>query len=341
MKNLLNFGFFFTIACLMARCTSKDTMYSNLLRSDVFVQSYSENKYDFLFVFDTSGSFKDRRDYVKNNMQIFLNTLNSRKAVDYQIAVTTLDMFGGMNPVLPDSQGVRGNLVVSNAGVKVVKSNSASPAADFAGIMDNLTESDTSFWEQGLESAYQVVYQHGAEFSRSGVPLVIIFMTDSDDWSCQGNCWGTAPENNTNWVEFPASRYSAYFQNVKKNEGSEVIAFPIVGLPSSSCSIEFPGSRYIALGQALGGLSLSSSVCSTDISKSFNNVAQIIADRGNVFKLSQLASGTGFSVSVDGVSISYSAENYVYDEPSNSIIFTGLVPKKGSVVEVSYSQRTN
>jgi len=341
MKTFFKFIFFVSVACLMTQCTSKDTMYSNLLRSDVFTQSYAENKYDFLFVFDTSGSFKDRRDYVKNNMQIFLNTLNSRKAADYQIAVTTLDMFGGMNPVLPDSQGVRGNLVISSSGVKVVKSSSANPAADFAGIMDSLTESDTSFWEQGLESVYQVVFQHGAEFSRTGVPLVIIFMTDSDDWSCQGNCWGTAPENNTNWSEFPLSRYSDYFRNVKKNENSEVIAFPIVGLPSSSCSIEFPGSRYIALGQALGGLSSNASVCSTDISNSFNNVAQIISDRGNVFKLTQLASGTGFSISVDKVSIPYSPENFIYDEPSNSVIFTGSVPKKGSVVEISYSQRTN
>ena len=192
-----------------------------------------------------------------------------------------------------------------------------------------------------MESVYQVVFQHGAEFSRTGVPLVIIFMTDSDDWSCQGNCWGTAPENNTNWSEFPLSRYSDYFRNVKKNENSEVIAFPIVGLPSSSCSIEFPGSRYIALGQALGGLSSNASVCSTDISNSFNNVAQIISDRGNVFKLTQLASGTGFSISVDKVSIPYSPENFIYDEPSNSVIFTGSVPKKGSVVEISYSQRTN
>jgi hypothetical protein len=341
MKTVFNFSFFFTIACLMTQCTSKDSMYSNLLRSDVFVQTYSENKYDFLFVFDTSGSFKDRRDYVKNNMQSFLNTLNSRKAADYQIAVTTLDMFGGMNPVLADSQGVRGNLVVSSSGVKVVKSSSATPAADFAGIMDNLIQSDTSFWEQGLESAYQVVLNHGSEFSRPGVPLVIIFMTDSDDWSCQSNCWGTAPENNTHWVEFPSTRYSDYFQNVKKNENSEVIAFPIVGLPSSSCSIEFPGSRYIALGQALGGLSLSSSVCSSEISNSFYNVAQIIADRGNVFKLSQLASGTGFSVTVDQVLIPYSPENFIYDGPSNSVIFTGSVPKKGSLVEISYSQRTN
>ncbi len=340
MKKCLKVIFCLSLALMTTRCNSKDKVYSNLLRSDVFVQSYNENKYDFLFVFDTSGSFKSRRDYVKDNMQSFLNVLNSRKAVDYQIAVTTLDMFGGVNPILPDSKGVRGNLVAASSGLKVVKSDAANPAADFAAIMQNIDESDTSFWEQGLESVYQVIFQHGSEFSRPGVSLVVIFMTDSDDWSCQDQCWGEQPENNTHWIAQPLSRYTDFFQTIKANENAEILAFPIVGLASATCEVEFAGSRYIALQEVLGGISKSYSVCSADVAVSFNGVAQVIADRGNVFKLNRPASGTGFSVFVDQQLIPFAPENYEYDAAANAVVFTGLAPKKGSVIEIIYSEKT-
>jgi len=339
MKRLGKIVLGFLLLTVMTHCNSKEGFYTNTLRSDVYVQTYSENKYDFLFVFDTSGSFQDRRDYVKDNMQTFLNILNSRKAVDYQISITTVDMFGGFSPILPDSKGVRGNLVASSTGVKVVKSSAVSPAADFAAVMQNITESDTAFWEQGLEAAYQAVLQHGSEFSRPGVPLIIVFMTDSDDWSCKEECWGSQPETNTNWVPFTMDRYTNYFSTLKKNEDSDVMIFPIVGLPSGGCEVEFPGSRYIALQEAVGGLSSSGSVCNLNLASSFNGVAKVIADRGSVFKLSHPSTGIGLSVYVNQVLIPFAPENYVYEAETNSIVFTGLSPQKGAIVEVVYSQK--
>ena len=341
MPKLVQFFLLLSIALLNTHCNSKEQVYSNLLRSDVFVQDYSERKYDFLFVFDTSGSFKPRRDYVKNNIQTFISTLNSRKAVDYQIAVTTVDVFGGFNPPLPDSRGVRGNLVASNSGLKVVSGNSMDPSADFSSIMQNIEESNTSFWEQGLEAAYQAIFQHKLEFSRAGVPLVIVFMSDSDDWSCKDQCWGEQPETNTNWIAHPLTRYSDYFKTVKANESSEILVFPIVGIPGGKCEVEFAGSRYISIQESLGGLSSSLSVCDADLPASFNGIAQLVADRGAVFKLSTLASGANFSVVVNDEEVPFAPENYIYDSASNSIIFTGLSPKKGSIIEVMYSERKN
>lgn len=339
MKTFIKNILFLSLLLANTHCNSGNRLYSNVLRSDVFVQTYAENKYDFLFVFDTSGSFKPRRDYVKNNMSQFLGILNSRKAVDYQIAITTVDMFGGINPPLADSHGVRGNLVASDSGLKVVKSTSANPAADFDAIMANIVESNTSFWEQGLEAAYQTVLKHGSEFSRPGVPLVIIFMSDSDDWSCKDQCWGEQPETNTHWVAYPMSRYKDYFQTFKSNENSELFVFPIVGLSNSLCDVEFPGSRYMELQASLGGASVSGSVCDSELSNSFNGVAQILADRGAVFKLNSLATGSGISVAVDQQLVPFAPENYVYDSSINAIVFTGMFPRKGSVIEVIYSER--
>jgi hypothetical protein len=90
--------------------------------------------------------------------------------------------------------------------------------------------------------------------------------------------------------------------------------------------------------QSLGGTSLAGSVCAADIKNSYENVAKIIADRGVRFPLTSKASGSGFSVYVDGQKIDFSPDNYIYEASSNSIVFTGFVPKKGAKIEIVYNQ---
>ena len=312
----------------VAACDFEDGFYSNLLRSDVFVQLYDDSKYDILWVFDNSGSMTTRRQFVVDNMQNFLTILNSRKAVDFQMAVTTTDMFSNS-----------GALIAAASGMKVVKSaTSTNPVADFASIVANVTDSPTSFWEQGLESAYQAVKNHKSEFSRNGVPLIVITLTDEDDYSCQSNCFGVEPENNTNDVEFDVSRYIDYFSTVKSADRSLVYFFPIVGLNTTDCSIASTGERYMAVQQGIGGLSTSGSICSSKLGESYESIARIIADRGMVFKLSSKASGNAIKIYVDGKFVAFDPANYVYDTANNSIVFTGAVPKTGAVIEVTYDQ---
>lgn len=316
------------VSLILTQCRQDDTFYSNVLRSDVFFQAYEDHKYDFLWVFDNSGSMKERRDFVKDNLQTFMNILNSRKAIDFQMAVTTTDIFTHA-----------GSLVQSPSGQEVVKSaESTNPVAEMAAIINNVQNSPTSFWEQGLESAYQAVYQHGAKFSRPGVPLVVIFLTDEEDWSCKDDCFGVEPENNTNYKPWPVSRYIEYFQNVKKAENTDLHVFPIVGIDANLCDVASLGNRYMQVATELGGLSVSGSICNSDLKESYENVATIIADRGVRFQLSSTASGQGINVFINQELVPYTPENYLYDVASNSIIFTGAIPKNGAIVEVTYSQ---
>lgn len=315
----------------LSSCKTGDSFYTNVLRSDVFVQQYDNRKYDFLWVMDNSGSMTDRRQYVRDNLQRFVNILNSRKAVDYQMAVTTTDQFT-----------TAGALVQSPGGLSVVKSaTSANPVSDMASIINNVQDSPTSFWEQGLESAYQAVFNNKTQFSRNGVPLSVIIITDSDDWSCQSNCWGVEPENNTNWVEFPLQRYIDYFQNVKSPDNSEAYVFAITGVQSSNCAVEFEGHRYEQLVSTLGGISSASSVCLNQIQAGFDSIARTLADRGVKFVLSTPASADGINVFVDGRMVAYSEDNgWIYDATENAVIFTGVsIPPNGSVVEVTYNQK--
>lgn len=315
----------------VARCEFEDGFYSNLLRSDVFVQVYDDSKYDILWVFDNSGSMTTRRQFVVDNMQNFLTILNSRKAVDFQMAVTTTDMFSN-----------NGDLIAAPSGLKVVKSaTSSNPVADFASIVGNISDSATSFWEQGLESAYQAVKNHKSQFSRNGVPLIVIVLTDEEDYSCQDHCFGAEPENNPSDVVFDVSRYSDYFATVKDSERSNVFFFPIVGLNTTDCAVASPGLRYVTVQEALGSPSVSGSICSSKLGESYEQIARIISDRGMVFKLSQKASGSAIKLYVDAKFVPYDPANYIYDAESNSIIFTGAVPKTGAVIEVTYDQSVN
>ncbi len=316
---------------LLPACRTEDTFYVNLLRGDRFVQIYDDTRYDFLWVLDNSGSMSARRQFVKDNMQTFLNIMNSRKAVDFQMAVTTTDMFSHS-----------GMLVQSAGGLSVVKSvSSVNPVADFAGIVDAVADSPTSFWEQGLESAYSALQAHRSEFARPGVPLIIVFVTDEDDYSCMDNCFGIEPENNPNDIVFPISRYVDYFKAIKETEGTVSYVFPIVGIDSSTCTVASNGARYEEVQLGMGGMSKSGSICNGELRQSYEGIAQVIADRGKVFKLSVPSTAVGIKVFVDGQLIPYSPENFVFDKDTNSIVFTGFVPKAGSVIEVTYSQSQN
>src|SRR4051812_19651910 len=95
MKNTirLSVAAFLLVLLGVGGCKTDDMFYSNVLRSDVFYQLYSDSSFDFLWVMDNSGSMKSHRDFVRDNLQNFVNIMTSRKAVDYQMAVTDTDMF--------------------------------------------------------------------------------------------------------------------------------------------------------------------------------------------------------------------------------------------------------
>jgi hypothetical protein len=311
-------------------CKEDTAFFPSIHRSDMFVQEYVDSRYDFLWVIDNSGTMAPRRQLIRDNMQGFLQILNSRKAIDFQMAVTTGDYISH-----------NGDLVQTESGLKVVKSaTSTNPVSEFAALVDAVVDSPNSFWQQGLEAAYQAISRNKSLFSREGAPLIVVFVTDADDYSCQTNCFGREPIRNPDTRIYPIDRYATYFKNLKKGENSDTYLFPIIPLDSTTCSVETAGYRYIQVMKYLGNFGTSGSVCAQNIHDSYNAIARIIADRGNVFKLSAKASGYGIKVYVNGGLVESKPENYIYDSSLNAIIFTGYAPTSGSMIQVSYSQNT-
>lgn len=309
-------------------CKEGASFYTNSLRSQIFVQPNTDSQYDFLWVLDNSGSMKPRRDYIKDNLDSFLEVLNSRKAIDYQMAVVTTD-------AMQDS----GSLVTAPSGIQVVKSSqSANPIADFAEIVNAISDSNTSFWEQGLENSYQATLKYSQRFSRAGVPLIVIYLTDEQDFSCKEQCWGSEPENNENWIPFSPDRYIDFFKSFKTSEESEVVMFPIVGVDPERCGVPSLGTRYIDVMTGVGSYGTAGSICDVDLEESYNNIARVIADRGNVFYLNAKAVKRSLRVFVDNVLQDPEIANYTLDESLNAVVFNGKLPPAGSVIEVVFEE---
>ncbi len=320
--------------CLMALfsglvgCKETSRFYTNNYRADVHYQLYQLNEVDFLWCLDNSGSMSSRRSFIRDNIQKFLHILETRKAVDYQMAVVTSDFFND-----------GGALVAGASGKTVVKSTDPDPIGDFAAIIDNIKGSQTDFWEQCLESVYQGLYQHKSEFSRPGVPLSIIIVSDEEDWSCKDDCYGKQPEDNPHWKAWPIERYQNYLANVKSSESTELNLFPIVGMDLTECTVASLGSRYINVANFLGGISASGSICNSKFKDSYEAVARVIADRGVRFPLDRPSDGTGINVFVDRVIVPYGDDGWVFEERTNSVLFLSRIPALNSVIEITYSEK--
>lgn len=321
---------------LLSACAEKMSLFTKNLKSDSFVQQYSNSKVDLLWVLDNSASMSDKRAYVAANMASFITLLTSRKAIDYQMTVTTTDYFT-----------TAGHLVSNPGGLNVVKYGvSTNPAADVASIINNVQDSATSFWEQGLESSFKAVEQHSSIITRAGSSLYIIYLTDEEDYSCDyltgaQHCQGVQPENNPNYVAFPLSRYFDFFTNFKLNQGGDISLFPIIGLTSSVCTVASLGNRYLALQNQLGGIGTSGSICSEQLPTAFNNIAKTISDRGVKFSLSSPnAVANGMTVYVNRVVVPYSlTDGWMYDAQQAAVYFTGnSIPPLGAVIEVVYAR---
>jgi hypothetical protein len=323
----------------LIRCSGQDNFYTSDLRSDVYTQLYAIHDYDFLWVLDNSPSMGPKRQYISDNIQTFLNILNSRKAVDFQMAVTNVDYFSNA-----------GNLIAGSSGVTVVKSEtSTNPASDFQSIVANDVNTATSFWEQGMIQAYLAIQNNGSNFMRSGVPLAVIFVSDDDDWSCKqmlsggASCFGIQPENNPDVVLYDTGFFVNFFKNLKAPQNTDVTLFPVVGTVTADCTVERVGIRYQAVANEVGGYSQSGGLCPDQIGNSINNIAQTLANRGIVFPLSQPSNGQGITVYVNSTVVQESPTNgYTFDSSTNSIVFNGnAVPNNGDIVQIVYSQNNN
>lgn len=303
--------------------------------TDSFTQTQFTQRYDFLWVIDNSGSMSNIRTFMSQNLTGFVNTLEARRSLDWQMAVTITDNFVQA-----------GNLIAASDGTRVVRRSTPGAASVWASLIGNIRDTARSGWEQGLESGRSAIERYGNEFSRAGVPLIVTYISDEQDYSCESGCnYSGAPETNFGaWTMFPVSRYVDQLNALKARNEANVIVYPIVHkLPlggSNPCddTVGSQGGRYMSV-QSQVGTGQSMSICRDEIAASFQQVAELTSNLGVCFTLNhRLATTDGMQVRVDGSQVMPSStQGYVYEAAQNAVCFSGsLIPQNGAQVSVYY-----
>jgi hypothetical protein len=320
---------------MLLGCSEKDAFFANTLKSDLYVQLYAVHQYDILWVLDNSPSMAPKNQYLHDNIQDFLNELNSTKAADLQMAVTTVDFFSSP-----------GQLVQGTGGLTVVKSaTSTNFAGDFQSIVSNIHSTGTSFWEQPEIQAVLAIQNSGPTFMRNGVPFIVVVLSDDDDWSCQAMvngataCSGIQPENNPDVILYPTTYFINFFKGLKAGQNTTTTVFPIVGTANGDCVQERVGLRTMFIAAQVGGDTAPGGLCPDQIGNSLNNIAKTLANRGVQFMLSSNTNGQDIEVLVNSQVVPYSTQNgYYYDPTTNSIFFTGnAIPLNGDTIQILYT----
>lgn len=222
------------------------------------------DEYRVLWVVDNSPSYPKMIALLKSSFSKFLKPL-TKKSIRYEMSVVTTDAFT-----------FQGEMVKSAKGFDTVADKSKDPVQDFSDILDGVTGPVTAFWEQGLESSYLALKKHGGHLVKTNIPLVVIYISDENDYSCASDCFGVQPENNPDWKAHPTKRYIDFFKNLE-SKNVPVKVFPLVGLPNSTCSLGSVGTRYLEVMKGIGS-SPAGSICDKDFGRSLARLGKQLAN---------------------------------------------------------------
>jgi len=279
---------------------------------DNFVQS-AEPQADILFVVDNSGSMGEEQQSLADSFASFAAYLTAQN-VSYQVGVTTTDtdLFSGQH----------GELV---GNPKIINNTTPNAAAKFAANANVGTGGSGT--EQGLEGGRMAltppnITGANAGFLRQAAKLFIVFVTDEEDLSPDGN--GSQP---------PAYFVNA-FRNVKNNDPGLLSTSAIAGDVPNGCATAVAGQRYKDVVDAIGGVW--STICTTNFGPALHNIGVEAAQLQSTFYLSRVPVVATISVRVNNV-VQPINSHWTYISQTNAVRFTPThVPTPGETIRIEY-----
>ena len=257
---------------------------------------------DMLWVIDNSGSMRVFQQHLANNIGAFM-TAFVQTGADYHMAVITTDDYNFstiIDSYTPNAQAELASLVIQ-------------------GTMG-------SAHETGLEEAYQSLdigpAAPGGSFFREDAKLVVIFVSDEQDW-------GTTSIN----------QYTSFYDNLKP--AGDFIPYGVIGDPPSGCTYTMPngnprnaqfGAGYWDLIDYYGGKWYS--ICAQDWGVQLQDLAGEVTGRKTFGLEEPDPIETTIEVKVNGqVTI-----EWIYDANINAVVFNdGHVPEEGQTVSIDYA----
>lgn len=258
---------------------------------------------DVLWVIDNSGSMNQFQNNLSTNISSFMSAFNQTGA-DYHMAVITTDRYAVTTVLTPQTPNVE--LALSNLVI--------------TGTMG-------SGMEKGIEMSYLALDNpghagRGSVFWRDESTLVVIYVSDEQDWS------------NPGW-----SSYLNFFDNLKP--AGQFVPYGVISDVPGGCQYVMsngalrtlqPGFGYWDLINHYGGSWYS--ICATDWGVQLQDLAGEVTGR-RVFRLDEPDPITStIEVTVNGQTTTY----WEYSEPDNAVVFQeGHIPEEGQTIEIDYA----
>ncbi|MCB9728248.1 MAG: hypothetical protein H6744_00120 [Deltaproteobacteria bacterium] len=303
---------------------------------DSFVQPASQDV-DVLFVVDNSASMYEEQVLLSNAFADFIAAAAGSKN-DYHVGLVTTDIEEGKGRLQGTPRYVTKDSVASFADTVKVGTNGSGNeqglrAMQLALSAPNTIDSNTSCLLAsdcpGEGTSCYDGFCGGANrgFLRDHGTLEIIFLSDEEDHS---------PGNTGTYVDF---------MKALKSQGgkTQVHAHALVG-PKGGCSSANgdadAGARYLAMGEATGGIF--ASICSSSFSAAMKAIGALAFGPGARFPLSQTPVPASITVTVAGKGClpeTATGKNWEYRSGDNTVTFSpsgACLPAPGDAITVSY-----
>ncbi len=258
---------------------------------------------DVLWVIDNSGSMNQFQTSLSTNISSFI-TAFAQTGADYHMGVITTDRWSIstiLTPQTPNVEQELGNLVVQ-------------------GTYGSGMEKGIEMSHRALSSATSA--GPGSAFFREDATLVVIYVSDEQDWSNPG--WNS---------------YINFFDNLKP--AGQFVPYGVISDVPGGCQYTMfngalrtlqPGFGYWDLIDHYGGSWYS--ICATDWGVQLQDLAGEVTGR-RMFALDEP------DPIVDTIEVTVNGQvttHWEYDASSNSVVFAdGHVPDEGQTIQIDYA----
>lgn len=258
---------------------------------------------DVLWVIDNSGSMNQFQTNLSTNITSFV-TAFTQSGADYNMAVITTDRYA-IGPILtpqtPNVEQQMANLVM-------------------VGIGGSGMEKGIQMSHKALSSATSAGV--GSAFFRADATLVVIYVSDEQDWS------------NPGWAS-----YLSFFDTIKPT--GQFIPYGVISDVPGGCQYTMtngatrtlqPGTGYWDLIDYYGGSWYS--ICATDWGVQLQDLAGEVTGR----RMFQLDEPDPIVETIEVTVNGQVTTLWEYDENTNSVIFAdGHVPEEGQTIQIDYA----
>lgn len=290
------------------------------------MQEFNPEYLDVLWVIDDRSTLYPVRDHLISEAQKFFVRLEGMRQ-SYRMAFITSDMLIAKGRLKPTN-----NPIIVERNIGDTKSYSSLFAYSLSSVIINLGTGAEPKAFEATDIALKNYFK-----PRTGVPLVIVFISDSEDRSALPSGVTSAvdhysslllglKEGDTRLIKPYAINYT---ETGNRCTGSQYHADIDQKNPDGSSAYE---GRFFKLAKKLGGET-------ADICESFSNMISLDGLRlktiPNRFKLEKRAKPGSITIAIrtfDGSSVS---AKFHYDESTNEIVFDET-PPEGSTIQVSY-----